>query len=79
MIKIMMHQRGSLLQTGLVVWDEIKWEDDTEEGGEDSLLHQHVRGIVFTEAGQSLLDTVLTHDSTCLCLFYCFIYFVLSF
>lgn len=75
---MMMHQRRSLLQTGLIVWDELKWGEETKEGGEDKLLHPHVRGIVFAEAGQSLLDTVFTHDSTCLSV--CFVYiFVLSF
>ncbi len=41
----MMTQRGSLVQTGLVVWDELKWGEDMKEGGEDNLVHQHVRGI----------------------------------
>lgn len=72
-----MTKRGSLLQTGLVVWDELKRGDDREKGGEDNLLHQDVRGIVFAEAGQSLLDTVFTHDSTCL--FVCFIYLCVVF
>lgn len=36
---------------------------EAEEAGEDQLLNQHVRGIVFAGAGQSLLDTVFTHDS----------------
>lgn len=57
-------------------------EEDTTEAGEDDFLHQRVCGIVFAEAGQSLLDTVFIivfRLSLSLCLFYCFVHFVLSF
>ena len=52
---MMMHQRGSLLQTGLVVWDELKWGEETKEGGEDELLHQHVRGDCFCRSRTELV------------------------
>lgn len=71
MILMMMHQSGSLLQTGLAVWVDRK---------EGNLLHQCVKGIVFAEAGQSLLDTVFNQPVFLFVLLFTVLYiFVLSF
>lgn len=48
-LMMMMHQSRSILLTWLAVWVGRE---------EENLLQKCVRGIVFAEAGQSLLDTV---------------------
>lgn len=64
---------GLLLQTGMVVWDELKWGEDTKEGGEDNLLHQHVRGDCFLLKQDRARWTLFLLIFGSACLFVCFI------
>lgn len=60
---LMMHQRGSLLQTGLVVWDELKWGEDSKEGGEDITSSTSMSGGLFLpKQDRACWTPFLTHD-----------------
>ncbi len=50
-----MYQRGWLLQTGLVVWDELKWGEDTQETGEENLLIPVCQGDCFCRSRTELV------------------------